>query len=164
MGDYLNQCPLGAPRPQPGGAGAGSWAIYGAQLRPSSVCLLANTQWVWLLIGPLTYGAGERIKAKRGCSWVLRQAELFLGLWLRPQSVSLPPGYGSVFSKWLSSFFNTISHLSPTAPTKALLSLNGCQVNVTEGGLWLRGQLVWLFCWMSLSLSFLFLCNRLPQI
>lgn len=51
----------------------------------------------------------------------------------------LPPEHGPAFSKWLclgiwlhQGFTN--SYLNPKAPTKALLSVDGCQTIVAVGG------------------------------
>lgn len=74
--DCLNHCSQGGggvvPGPWPRGAGAGLQATSGSTAR-TEICMTVTIQmYVWLSLGPLTYGAGSRTKATWGCSWVLR--------------------------------------------------------------------------------------------
>ena len=79
-------------------------------------------------------------KANWGCSWVFKGMELFPCLKLGPWSVTQLPGcllkiaYLGLGLHW--SF--TASYLNPKTPTKVLLSVDGCQITVLDGGIWVK--------------------------
>lgn len=64
---------------RPRRAGADSQPTAGSTDGPKSVCLFPDSWWVRLFLDVFAYGAGDRTKAKGGCSQVLRGMEMFLG-------------------------------------------------------------------------------------
>ena len=86
---------------------------------------LLPVAWVSMTLGGLLAdGADGRTKTKQGYNWFYKRMELFLGLYLKPQSEILLPGRGSAFSKGSQSqdpLGFTFFYLEPKAPTKSLL-------------------------------------------
>lgn len=74
----------------------GSWPIHGYFRVHIWDCYLWHG-WMWVLLGHLAYGAFGRIMAKQGCSWVLRDMELFPYLYLRPYALGICLGEGLPF-------------------------------------------------------------------
>lgn len=87
-------------------------------------CYLTH-RWVEIPSGSWVYGAGDRTKAKSVCNWVLRGRELFSGVQLGSQSAVQLSSQSFSFHSWTKRF---TPHLEPLAPTKAPLSMDGCQI------------------------------------
>ena len=100
-------------------------ALLGPQPGSKSASLLPDT-WVGgdsFLV--LDLCAGDRTKAKSVCNLALRGRELFSGVLLGSQLAVQLSFQNFSFHSWTKHF---TPHLEPSAPTKAPLPMDGCQI------------------------------------
>lgn len=158
----LNGCLAGLPSGAPHTAAKRDWSYSWATLGcpgPKSVCLLPDAwEYVTPLPGPLVPRAGDRTKVKWGYSQVLRVQSCFWvcsqdhSQWISCLGASLISENSSPESQTVLGFHSVLPRF--WSPTKALLSMDGCQIVIVEVED-MSGDLIWPFCCQHLPFFFL---------